>query len=94
MPDRRGRDARRANSSSRPWTNEQLDACQTTDAPLLTRAAGKPRHFELLDVGFGRAICARDRAVGRAKRGFSAGLVGVDLNPKSASMAEAPTSSA
>jgi 2-polyprenyl-3-methyl-5-hydroxy-6-metoxy-1,4-benzoquinol methylase len=55
----------------------------------LDRAAGKLKSFALLDVGFGHGDMLR--AVGRwaQKRGITARLVGVDLNPMSEGIARA-----
>lgn len=58
---------------------------------FLARAIGDVRHFRLLDVGFGQGDMLRSIAHWAKQRGLSAELVGVDLNPKSAAVAEAAT---
>ena len=58
---------------------------------FLERAAGKLRRFTLLDVGFGQGDMLRAIAGWARRRGMSAELVGLDLNPKSAAIAEAAT---
>jgi 2-polyprenyl-3-methyl-5-hydroxy-6-metoxy-1,4-benzoquinol methylase len=58
---------------------------------FLSRAIGEARHFRLLDVGFGQGDMLRAIARWAKGRGLSAELAGVDLNPKSASVAEAAT---
>ncbi len=58
---------------------------------FLARAVGNRRHFRLLDVGFGQGDMLRAIALWARRRGIEARLVGVDLNPKSASVAEAET---
>ena len=60
---------------------------------FLSRAIGKLRHFRLLDVGFGQGDMLRAIARWAEQRELSADLVGVDLNPKSASIAQAATPS-
>lgn len=60
---------------------------------FLFRAMGDARRFRLLDVGFGQGDMLR--AIGRwaRRRGLTAELVGVDLNPRSAAVARAATPS-
>ena len=58
---------------------------------FLARAIGEARHFRLLDVGFGQGDMLRSIARWAKGRGLSAELVGVDLNPGSAPVAEATT---
>jgi 2-polyprenyl-3-methyl-5-hydroxy-6-metoxy-1,4-benzoquinol methylase len=58
---------------------------------FLARAIGETRHFRLLDVGFGGGDMLRAIARWAMRRGLSAELVGVDLNPKSAAIAQAAT---
>lgn len=60
---------------------------------FLTRAIGKAPHFTLLDVGFGQGDMLRAIARWAQRRGLTAELVGIDLNPKSAAVAEAATPS-
>ncbi len=60
---------------------------------FLARALGDARHFRLLDVGFGQGDMLRAIARWARRRGLSAELVGVDLNPKSAAVARAATPS-
>ena len=60
---------------------------------FLARAIGAARDFRLLDVGFGQGDMLRAIARWARWRGLSAELVGVDLNPKSASVAKAATPS-
>jgi 2-polyprenyl-3-methyl-5-hydroxy-6-metoxy-1,4-benzoquinol methylase len=57
---------------------------------LKAATAGMER-FSLLDVGFGQGDMLRDIARWAAKRGLAAELTGIDLNPKSAPVAEAAT---
>lgn len=56
---------------------------------FLARAIGKARRFRLLDVGFGQGDMLRAIARWARRRDLSAELVGVDLNPKSAAIAQA-----
>ena len=58
---------------------------------FLSRALGGARSFKLLDVGFGHGDMLRGIAGWARRRGLEAELVGVDLNPKSAAVAEAAT---
>ncbi|HEX8214441.1 MAG TPA: methyltransferase domain-containing protein [Allosphingosinicella sp.] len=58
---------------------------------FLSSALGGARRFRLLDVGFGHGDMLRAIARWARHRGISAELVGVDLNPKSAEVAEAAT---
>ncbi len=58
---------------------------------FLERAVGDLRHFRLLDVGFGQGDMLRAIARWARRRGLSAELVGVDLNPGSAAVAKAAT---
>ncbi len=58
---------------------------------FLGRALGGASHFRLLDVGFGQGDMLRTIARWARRRGLSAELVGVDLNPKSAAIAQAVT---
>ena len=58
---------------------------------FLARAIGEARRFRLLDVGFGQGDMLRAIARWARRRGLEAELVGVDLNPKSAAVAEAAT---
>ena len=58
---------------------------------FLARGIGKARQFRLLDVGFGHGDMLRAIALWARRRGITAELVGVDLNPKSAAIAEAAT---
>lgn len=58
---------------------------------FLARAVGDARRFRLLDVGFGQGDMLRAIARWARRRGLSAELVGVDLNPKSAAVARAAT---
>jgi SAM-dependent methyltransferase len=59
---------------------------------FVSRAVGDRRRFRLLDVGFGHGDMLRAIARWARRRRIAAELVGVDLNPKSASIAEAETS--
>ncbi len=54
---------------------------------FLTRAIGERKEFSLLDVGFGDGDMLRAIAFWAEKRGKTARLVGIDLNPRSASAA-------
>ena len=58
---------------------------------FLSRGIGKLRHFRLLDVGFGQGDMLRAVARWAQRRGLSAELIGVDLNPRSAPVAQAAT---
>jgi 2-polyprenyl-3-methyl-5-hydroxy-6-metoxy-1,4-benzoquinol methylase len=58
---------------------------------FLARALGDRRSFTLLDVGFGDGDMLRAIAIWAARRGIVAKLTGVDLNPKSKTVAEAKT---
>jgi 2-polyprenyl-3-methyl-5-hydroxy-6-metoxy-1,4-benzoquinol methylase len=58
---------------------------------FLERAIGTLRHFRLLDVGFGQGDMLRAIARWAKRRGLSAELMGVDLNPKSVAVAAAAT---
>ena len=58
---------------------------------FLDRAIGDREHFSLLDVGFGDGDMLRTIARWSQKRGKQARLVGVDLNPRSESIARAQT---
>lgn len=68
------------------WT---LAARPTLD--FVARAVGDRRRFTLLDVGFGDGDLLRAIARWAEKRGIEAVLTGVDLNPRSAPIAEAAT---
>jgi 2-polyprenyl-3-methyl-5-hydroxy-6-metoxy-1,4-benzoquinol methylase len=61
---------------------------------FVERAVGTRQGFRLLDVGFGDGDMLRRIARWAARRGLSADLVGVDLNPNSAPAASARTPSA
>ena len=54
-------------------------------------AVGGRSHFRLLDVGFGQGDMLRTIARWAARRGKTAELFGVDLNPRSAPVARAAT---
>ena len=58
---------------------------------FLGRALRKERQFRLLDVGFGNGDMLRAIARWAKRRKLSAELVGIDLNPKSAAVAQAET---
>lgn len=58
---------------------------------FLDRAVGDARHFRLLDVGFGDGDMLRAIARWAARRGIEAELVGIDLNPRSETVACAAT---
>jgi len=60
---------------------------------FVSRAIGDLRHFRLLDVGFGQGDMLRAIARWAKRKGLSAELVGVDLNPRSAPIAQAATPS-
>ena len=61
---------------------------------FLERALGNATSFRLLDVGFGEGDMLRAIAKWADKRGITAQLVGVDLNPSSESAARATTPAA
>jgi 2-polyprenyl-3-methyl-5-hydroxy-6-metoxy-1,4-benzoquinol methylase len=65
-------------------------AARPTLAFLKAATAGMDR-FSLLDVGFGQGDMLRTIARWATKRGLKADLTGIDLNPKSAPIAEAAT---
>ena len=58
---------------------------------FLDRALSGRKQFRLLDVGYGGGDMLRAIANWAAKRGISADLVGVDLNPRSESAAKDAT---
>lgn len=58
---------------------------------FLRRGTAGMRRFKLLDVGFGDGDMLRRIARWAARRGIAADLVGVDLNPRSATAAAAHT---
>ena len=58
---------------------------------FLERALGERKSFRLLDVGFGQGDMLRAIANWARRRGIAAGLVGIDLNPRSAAIARAVT---
>lgn len=58
---------------------------------FLDRALSDARSFRLLDVGFGDGDMLRTIARWAAKRGIEAELVGIDLNPRSETVARAAT---
>src|SRR5688500_3836826 len=58
---------------------------------FLKRGLGDARSFRLLDVGFGHGDMLRAIYRWARRRGLAAELVGVDLNPKSITIAEAAT---
>lgn len=60
---------------------------------FLDRALGGAKRFRLLDVGFGDGDMLRAIARWAARRGIDAELVGVDLNPRSESVARTATPS-
>ena len=60
---------------------------------FLARALAGRRHFRLLDVGFGQGDMLRHIARWAKRKGLTADLVGVDLNPNSAPAARAATPS-
>lgn len=57
----------------------------------LDRATLGMERFRLLDVGFGAGDMLRAIALWAQRRGVEAELIGVDLNPRSAAVAEAAT---
>jgi SAM-dependent methyltransferase len=58
---------------------------------FLKRGIGGARSFRLLDVGFGHGDMLRAIRRWSRRRGVTAELVGIDLNPKSVAIAEAAT---
>src|ERR1700742_4551707 len=58
---------------------------------FLDKAIGGMDHFRLLGVGFGAGDVLRAIARWAQKRGIKADLVGVDLNPRSETIARAAT---
>ena len=58
---------------------------------FLARALGPAGHFRLLDIGFGDGDMLRTIARWAARRGVEAELVGIDLNPRSETVARAAT---
>lgn len=58
---------------------------------FLDRALGMAKRFRLLDVGFGGGDMLRTIARWAEKRGIDAELVGIDLNPRSETVARAST---
>jgi len=58
---------------------------------FLHQAIGKRREFTLLDVGFGQGDMLRAIAQWAKRRGITAHLTGIDLNPGSAPAARAAT---
>lgn len=58
---------------------------------FLARAIGERRSFSLLDVGFGDGDMLRAIARWAEREGIVAHLTGVDLNPRSAAVAQAKT---
>ena len=58
---------------------------------FLTRAVGDRNEFSVLDVGFGDGDMLRSIAFWARKRGKTARLVGIDLNPRSREAAAART---
>lgn len=58
---------------------------------FLRRALGRRTSFSLLDVGFGDGDLLRAIACWAGRRGVTARLVGVDLNPRSAGIAASRT---
>lgn len=58
---------------------------------FLGRVIGDRRSFRLLDVGFGDGDMLRRIARWSGARGIKAELVGIDLNPRSAAIAQADT---
>lgn len=58
---------------------------------FLGRALGTDKRFRLLDVGFGDGDMLRTIARWAANRGIEAELVGIDLNPRSETVARAST---
>ena len=70
--------------------NAMTMAARPTLAFLGRALAGRKR-FRLLDVGFGHGDMLRHIAVWAKRRGIVAGLVGIDCNPNSATVAAAAT---
>ena len=58
---------------------------------FLNRAMGERKRFRLLDVGFGDGDMLRSIARWADRRGLVAELIGIDLNPRSESVARAAT---
>lgn len=58
---------------------------------FLGRALGPAKRFRLLDIGFGDGDMLRTIARWAEKRGFMAELVGIDLNPRSETVARSST---
>ena len=58
---------------------------------FLKRALGARTHFRLLDVGFGHGDMLRSIAIWAKRKGLTAELIGVDLNPRSQRVAQAAT---
>ncbi len=58
---------------------------------FLARAMGDAGRFRLLDVGFGQGDMLRAIARWARRRGLTADLVGIDLNPNSVAVARAAT---
>ena len=58
---------------------------------FLARVAKDRRHLRILDVGYGDGDMLRRIARWAGRRGLAVDLVGIDLNPRSASAAAAPT---
>lgn len=58
---------------------------------FLGRALGRDRKFRLLDVGFGDGDMLRTIARWATRRGMTAELVGIDLNPRSEDFAREAT---
>ena len=58
---------------------------------FLDRALGGARQFRLLDVGFGDGDMLRRISRWATRRGIDAELVGIDLNPRSETVARAAT---
>jgi 2-polyprenyl-3-methyl-5-hydroxy-6-metoxy-1,4-benzoquinol methylase len=61
---------------------------------FLERAVGKRKSFRLLDVGFGDGDMLRAVARWAKRMGIAAGLVGIDLNPRSVAAAHEATGGA
>ena len=58
---------------------------------FLDRALGGAKRFRLLDVGFGDGDMLRSISHWATRRGIQAELVGIDLNPRSETVARAAT---
>lgn len=69
----------------------RITLAQRPTLAFLKRALGDRRHFRLLDVGYGQGDMLRAIARWAQRRGISAELVGIDLNPNSAPAARAAT---